>query len=433
MTVPVFELRCRLQNYPTGKTGLDGLAAQLAHKSRSHHFELDHNTQYAELWMGTHENGASELLDGTLLQEHVDTDKEYFLGRPMLEKFKGDSTVPFLFKILTARKALQLQIHPNKQAAEALHEKNPEEFKDANHKPEIALAITDCEIFAGFRPATEINNFLNSIPELVEIFGVSQIPESESKEEQTAVLKKILGKLFDMEDSRSSYETLMNSPNFASYKTERSLLERANEMYPGDSGAFIIVFLMNYFVLSPGSAAYVKEDGIHAWFTGDMVECMAVSDNVLNTGFLPASDRQKSEFLDLVRYDCRPNDDHAVDSRPYEKSSSGNGRTIVYDPPIEEFSILRTELDSNESESIRGVDGPGILICTRGSATLSFHKEHPSAQGKGGESGTLELTEGHVFFVAAGTELSYVAGQQGLQVHEAISGEMMNRDGDIQQ
>lgn len=41
MPVAVFELKCKLQEYPTGKTGLEGLAAQLANKSQSHEFELD--------------------------------------------------------------------------------------------------------------------------------------------------------------------------------------------------------------------------------------------------------------------------------------------------------------------------------------------------------------------------------------------------------
>lgn len=420
MPVPVLELKCKLQDYPTGHTGLDGLAAQLAHKSGTHEFHLDVKKDYAELWMGTHENGPASLQDGIPLQTHVDTDKEYFLGKKMLQQFDGDSSIPFLFKVLTAKKALQLQIHPDKASAARLHKENPEEFKDTNHKPEIAIAITKFEIFAGFRPPKEINSLLLSIPELVEIFGVDEIPCSADKDAQTEKLKDILSICIEMKDSTSAYKKLMDSPSLAKFPKEKDLLRRANEMYPGDAGAFIVVFLMNYFVLQPGDASYVKENGIHAWFSGvGMIECMAVSDNVINTGFMPKEERAKKEFLNLVRYDQNPIDDHYVHSEPYKKAT---GKTIVYDPPIEEFSFLKTELKSGEKETIQGIDGPGILICTKGSASLSFSKA--------GDKGDLELREGHVFFVAAGTQLSYAANEP-TQIFEAISGEMMSREGDV--
>lgn len=374
--------------------------------------------------MGTHQNGPASLQDGTPLQKHIDTDPEFFMGSPMLKKFGGDTSVPFLFKILTAGKALQLQVHPDKGAAAKLHKQNPDEFKDTNHKPEIALAVTQFEIFAGFRPPKDINNLLSKIPELVDIFGgVKEIPESADKDTQTEEIKKILAVCFEMKDSTPAYKKLMDSDSLAGFSQERDLLRRANEMYPGDAGAFIVVFLMNYFVLQPGEASYVKENGIHAWFSGvGMIECMANSDNVINAGFMPKEERAKKEFLELVRYDQNPIDDHHVDSRPYGKAS---GKTIVYDPPIEEFSILKTELEAGDKEEIEGVDGPGILICTKGSVKLSYSRA-------GSEKGEHEVKEGHVFFVAAGTKLSYTATGTA-QVFEAISGEMMNRDGDIGQ
>lgn len=288
--------------------------------------------------MGTHENGPASLQDGTPLQQHIDTDKEYFLGKKTLQQFDGDSTVPFLFKILTAKKALQLQIHPDKKAAARLHKENPEEFKDTNYKPEIAIALTTFEIFAGFRPPKEINSLLLSIPELVEIFGVDEIPLNTDREAQTEILKKILSVCIDIKDSTSSYDKLINSPSLAKFPREQDLLRRANGMYPGDAGAFIVVFLMNYFILQPGDASYVKENGIHAWFSGvGMIECMAVSDNVIHTGFMPEDERAKKECLQLVRYDQNPIDDHYVHSEKYKKAT---GKTIVYDPPIEELSIL---------------------------------------------------------------------------------------------
>jgi mannose-6-phosphate isomerase len=42
---------------------------------------------------------------------------------------------------------------------------------------------------------------------------------------------------------------------------------------------------MNYLVLQLGEAVCFPADGIHAWLSGNIVECMARSDNVINTGF----------------------------------------------------------------------------------------------------------------------------------------------------
>lgn len=69
--------------------------------------------------------------------------------------------------------ALPLQIHPDKELAEKLHKQDPEQFPDTNHKPEIAVCLSDRFLgFAGFRPISVIRQFLFSIPE------VQQLPQS---------------------------------------------------------------------------------------------------------------------------------------------------------------------------------------------------------------------------------------------------------------
>ena len=49
----------------------------------------------------------------------------------------------FLLKLLAVEKALSIQAHPHKSLAEQLHSKHPEIYKDDNHKPEIAIALSD--------------------------------------------------------------------------------------------------------------------------------------------------------------------------------------------------------------------------------------------------------------------------------------------------
>jgi mannose-6-phosphate isomerase class I len=52
----------------------------------------------------------------------------------------------------SVEKALSIQAHPNKAHAEELHGASPHIYKDPNHKPEIAVALTHFEALCGFRP-----------------------------------------------------------------------------------------------------------------------------------------------------------------------------------------------------------------------------------------------------------------------------------------
>lgn len=56
----------------------------------------------------------------------------------------GDD-LPFLFKVLSVRKALSIQAHPDAALARELHAAKPALYKDANHKPEMTIALTRFE------------------------------------------------------------------------------------------------------------------------------------------------------------------------------------------------------------------------------------------------------------------------------------------------
>lgn len=94
---------------------------------------------YAELWMGTHPSGPSRMHD----------------TNENLSNYIGEE-LPFLFKVLSVRTALSIQAHPNKTLATQLHKENPSMYKDPNHKPELALAVSPFEAMCGFRALSEI-------------------------------------------------------------------------------------------------------------------------------------------------------------------------------------------------------------------------------------------------------------------------------------
>lgn len=105
------DLQATVQNYDWGKLGLSSFVAQLF-KAKDTTQEINDNTPYAELWMGTHPNGPSRI--NSTSQELSDYIKQNpkCLGDKVIDKFGVQ--LPYLFKVLSVAKALSIQAHPNK-------------------------------------------------------------------------------------------------------------------------------------------------------------------------------------------------------------------------------------------------------------------------------------------------------------------------------
>ena len=58
---------------------------------------------------------------------------------------------------------------------------------------------------------------------------------------------------------------------------------RLAEQYPGDFGVFAPYFL-NYIKMKPGDAIFIGANEPHAYISGNCIECMAKSDNVVRAG-----------------------------------------------------------------------------------------------------------------------------------------------------
>ena len=123
------EIVGNIKNYDWGKLGSGSEVSKLA-KLNDENFLVDEEKTYSELWMGDHISGPSKLKgSGECFAEYIQKDRSGNVG--------GQEKLPFLFKVLSIRKALSIQVHPNKEEAEKLHAKYPDIYKDPNHKPEV--------------------------------------------------------------------------------------------------------------------------------------------------------------------------------------------------------------------------------------------------------------------------------------------------------
>jgi len=101
--------------------------------------------------MGTHPNGPSLVVNSDSSEKQslaswINT-HQGCLGGKVTEGFEGK--LPFLLKVLSVNKSLSIQAHPNKQYAEELHSERPEIYKDSNHKPEMAIGISQLWVSCG--------------------------------------------------------------------------------------------------------------------------------------------------------------------------------------------------------------------------------------------------------------------------------------------
>ena len=292
----------------------------------------------------------------------------------------------------------------------------------------MAIAITPFEGLCGFRPLAEIVHFLNAIAPLRRLVGGQAATEFEtivrgSEESQDAAVvsknKDALRAIFTSlmqspreavdgaakdlvamaENHAQTFGTLADSPDTNPSDPPRmaEVITRLNGQFPGDIGLFVFFFL-NYVTLTEGEAMFLKADDIHAYISGDIIECMASSDNVVRAGFTPKF-KDVYTLTHMLTYSYAPIEEQKLRAVDYPyvvlnaAAYSSASEAVLYDPPIEEFSVVKTDLNSGGAKAtFESIPGPSILLCTHGCGSITVGSK------------TEEVREGYVFFVGANAD-----------------------------
>lgn len=382
--------------------------------------------------MGTHPSVPSkDMATGETLRSIITEDPQ-LLGAPIADKF-GAGELPFLFKVLSIRKALSIQAHPDKALGAILHAADPKNYPDANHKPEMAIAVTAFEGFCGFRPLEQISALLDAVPEFTEIVGGPAEAQafqkavlgnehaaegSEADIANRAALQRLFGGLMNasgdqvasaaqrlVERAESEPLTFGGSSDFFASPADGTaetrgtelakLIVRLNTQFPADIGLFCGGLMLNYVRLVPGEAMFLRAKDPHAYISGDIIECMAASDNVVRAGFTPKFKDVKN-LVAMLTYSYAPVLEQKMKPLAFPRAHGDAGAEFtLYDPPIAEFAVLEGKLQSGSKAAVDGLGGPSIMIVTSGKGKLI--SEH-------GES--MALHAGSVVFIAPGTGVS---------------------------
>ncbi len=324
---------------------------------------------YAELWMGAHPNAPSEVDLGSekrSLTELIQTYPAEILGQRVARQFNNQ--LPFLFKVLSAGEALSIQAHPNKKQAVELHKRDPEHYPDDNHKPEIAIALDELTALVGFRDFSELQFVLREYPEIAD-FVAEPALGSFLREEKSAEAKKVkIKQMFRtlmiksgenpelLEEAIARLEKRLQKKN--SRTEQEQLFLELRRKYGADVGLFSI-FLLNLIHLKKGQGVFLKAGIPHAYLKGNIIECMANSDNVVRAGLTPKF-KDIRTLVEILTYENGAADIFTPDE---------NSAEFTYRTPIPEFSVIRWKLAPNRNFE-HAVGSVEILLIHKGRAAI---------------------------------------------------------------
>lgn len=297
-----------VKNYSWGKPVSSSLVASLSEIS-------DADAKYAELWFGSHPSGPMQAVKSEI-------------ELPPL---------PYLMKVLSVGRPLSIQAHPNLEQAERLHSQNPQGYPDSNQKMEAAIALSEVSLLAGFKSSEQFSAEVGRDTELRAFFANFD-----------ANLE--VGRLFKDLMKLNGSELARGSELVVKYLGEHSpeLFEVIKPIltdYPGgDVGLFCFV-LLRVHNLRKGELLQLRPGVLHAYLSGDILECMTSSDNVVRAG-LTQKFKDIKNLLKIVDTNLQPD------------------RSLVGNPF---FSLAL--IDSNESWAASEV--PRVLLCLEGSGLLN--------------------------------------------------------------
>ena len=330
-------------------------------------FEPD-GSPYAEAWWGAHPVAPSITQQGPL-DEVIAADPVATLGASCEETH---GRLPYLLKVLAIAQPLSIQVHPTleraregfeQEQAAGLAINDPHRtYKDASHKPEMLLALSEVTVLSGFREPDAVAADLRAIGG-DDAHGLAALIDEHGIHNYIDVVLT--------ESHPEAVAQVSQAPNGVS--ASATVARDALAIHPNDPGA-LVALAMNAVTLQPGETLFTPSGVVHCYISGLCVEIMANSDNVVRAGFT-----HKPVNADLLR-------DLALleHTDPLVPHTRVDGAARVLSTEADEFEL--TVVENGEATC---ADGPRIVVALDGVARVTTQGE------------TLTLDAGAAAFVPA--------------------------------
>lgn len=250
---------------------------------------------WAEWWLGAHPAAPSTVgsVPATTLDRLVGRDPEAMLGEPVRARF--GSRLPFLLKVLAVAHPLSLQVHPTaEQAVAGYRSERPAHapipahplYADEWAKPEMLLALTRFDAFAGLRRPADVLARLDALGG----DAVRSLADALRRDPTVEGLRRLVGRVLRLTGADAAAVVQQTHAGVARLADQQAPESRElavsaalAERFPHDP-AVLVTVVMNHVVLEPGEAMSVPAGLLHCYTRGLAVEIQSTSDNTLRAG-----------------------------------------------------------------------------------------------------------------------------------------------------
>lgn len=343
----------------------------------------------AEVWFGDHPGHPARVPDGRTLGEWL-ASADAPEGTP--------ERLPYLLKILAAGSPLSIQAHPSKaqaeegfareEAAGTPRDAATRTYRDANHKPEIIVALSDRFLaLAGLRELAATRRLLDAVGEATAPLRAVLDSHPDDADALAAALIWILSPAAGAQVS----EIIAAATDAASdeFRDELELVRHLQSHYPGDPG-IVVAMLLNLVILRRGQGVFVPAGVLHAYIEGLGVEIMAASDNVLRGGLTP----KHIDVAELTAIlDPRPGPAPVLDP------AAGTARTFTGGVP--DFVLTQVTADPSAAVEVR-MNGIAIAVATSGEVEITGADTQDRLTLRPGSAALITPNEGSVSISGTG-------------------------------
>ena len=349
------------------------------------------NIPFAEYWLGIHPLSDCRVEfpgeEPELLRDFINRNPQTTLGEKVYRQF---GNLPYLLKTLDVKDMLSIQVHPSKAAAEKEFARENaagipadapnRNYRDANHKPELVLALSGFWLLHGFKTATGIRETLQRVKELEGLLAsfekegyaglykkVMEMPQGEVNRLLRPLLDRILPLYHDNKLEKIS-EDFWAARAALTYNRDHSI----------DRGIFSI-YLFNLLHIQKGEAVFQDAGIPHAYLEGLNVEIMSNSDNVLRGG-LTNKHVDVGELLKHVKFEATPYKILKGTREPHGE--------LVYHTSAPDFELGCFELAAGQQNTFQSSTAD-ILLLTEGEVEVSCDDQR--LQLRAGEPAALVL------------------------------------------
>jgi mannose-6-phosphate isomerase len=348
-----------IQSYAWGKIGA-------ASRISSFTAERISEQPLAEYWLGCHPKGEALAIlpDGSRC--------------PLTRLFQAESQLPFMLKVLSINPAfgLSIQSHPDTELARKLHARDPEHYPDPFHKPEVGIAITPVKLLYNIKTSEALRQVVEAYPEIVSLLseqtrsGLGVKLSADTRKDifcdcitaKPQAISKVVDSIFERFIGKGPEQT----------PEEILIMQRLAETHGTEDAGLVVLLLMNLVSLDPGEGFFIGPNIPHAYLDGDLVECMACSDNVIRAG-LTSKFRDVQTLIETTAFEII----EVPEPVPLRGISEDHHQFMI---PAQEFQISIVQAGANRVQ-IDLRSGHALMLCVGEDAVVSY--------GLNGESITL--------------------------------------------